>query len=100
MTSEMTQGEPPAWTLGWRLQRALAHAGLSIEEMAAELGVSRQTVSRWLNEHGSPKRGYLTVWAMRCGVPFDWLTGDAREVVQSGHIVRKSAIPDLARAAA
>lgn len=73
--SEMTQGDVPAWTLRWRLQRALAHGGVSIDEMAAELGVSRQTVSRWLNEHGSPKRGYLKLWALRCGVPLGWLTG-------------------------
>jgi transcriptional regulator with XRE-family HTH domain len=64
----------PEWTLGWRMQRALAHAGITIEEMASELGVSRSTVSRWVNDHGAdPRIGYLKLWAMRCGVPLEWL---------------------------
>lgn len=83
--SQMTQDPVvPEWTLSWRLQRSLAHAGLSIEDMAAELGVSRQTISRWLNEHGGPPRiGFLKLWAMRCGVKNDWLIyGDESPVSQ------------------
>ena len=68
----------PEWTLNWRMQRAMAHAGLQIDDLAGELGVSRSTVSRWLNEHGAPPRiGYLKLWAMRCGVPLDWLLSGA-----------------------
>lgn len=64
----------PGWTLGWRLQRALAHAGLTTEEIAAELGVSRSTISRWLNDRGAPPRPvYIRMWALRCGVPYGWL---------------------------
>jgi transcriptional regulator with XRE-family HTH domain len=69
----MTQTTIPEWTLGWRLQRSLAHAEVSIEEMAAELGVSRQSVSRWLNERGVPRVGYMKLWALRTGVPLEWL---------------------------
>lgn len=66
----------PEWTLGWRLQRALTHADIQTDQMAAELGVSRSTVSRWLNDRGSaPKIAYLKVWALRTGVPLEWLTG-------------------------
>jgi transcriptional regulator with XRE-family HTH domain len=73
-THGMTQTTVPEWTLGWRLQRSLAHAEMLTEQMADELGVSRSTVSRWLNGHGAPPRiGYLKLWAMRCGVPLDWL---------------------------
>lgn len=78
----MTQMTIPEWTLGWRLQRSLAHAGVSIDEMAEELGVSRQSVSRWLNEHGMPRRAYLKLWALRTGVPLEWL------VSGGGHQVR------------
>jgi transcriptional regulator with XRE-family HTH domain len=69
------EGQIPDWTLGWRLQRSLAHAGVSVEEMAGDLGVTRQTVGRWLHERGEPKRGYLKLWALRTGVSFAWLTG-------------------------
>ncbi|MHB1433416.1 MAG: helix-turn-helix domain-containing protein [Streptosporangiaceae bacterium] len=69
----------PEWTLSWRMQRALVHANVTIQDMAEELGVSRATVSRWLNEHGGPPRiGYLKVWAMRCGVPLEWLVSGDR----------------------
>lgn len=64
----------PEWTLGWRLRRSLAQAGLATEQMADEIGVSRTTVSGWLNDRGAqPRIGYLKLWAMRCGVPLDWL---------------------------
>lgn len=63
----------PEWTLGWRLQRSLAHADMSIDDMAAELGVSRQSVSRWVNDHVDPRLGYLKLWALRTGVPLGWL---------------------------
>lgn len=66
-------------TLGWRLQMALANGGLKAQEMADHLGVSRSTVSRWMNDHGAPpRRPDLIQWAMRCGVDVEWLsTGHA-----------------------
>lgn len=74
----MTQTEIPEWTLGWRLQRSLAHANVSMDEMAEELGISRRMVSRWINEHAVPRTAYLKVWALRTGVPLEWLmTGGA-----------------------
>lgn len=75
--SEMPDGgDIPEWTLGWRLQRALAHAGVSVEEMADEIGVSRSTVSRWLNDRGSPPRiGYVRLWALRTGCSLEWVLG-------------------------
>lgn len=80
-----TAQEPviPEWTLDWRMQRALSHAGIGVEEMANELGVARQTVSRWLNGHGaSPRIGYLKLWAMRCGVPLAWLVDGDESAAQ------------------
>lgn len=70
-----TVGQIPEWTLGWRLQRSLAHAEISVEEIADEMGVSRSTVSRWLNDRGAPpKAAYVKMWAFRTGVPFAWLS--------------------------
>lgn len=72
----------PAWTLGWRLQRALGHAGMQASEMADHLGVHRGTVSRWMHDQGAPpKIGYLRQWAVRCAVDFEWLAnGDTGDV--------------------
>lgn len=79
MSQTTDSGQIPEWTLPWRLQRSLAHADVSIDQMAEELGVSRQTVSRWLNEHGQPRVGYLKLWAMRTGVPLGWLQAGGPE---------------------
>jgi transcriptional regulator with XRE-family HTH domain len=64
----------PDWTLGWRLQRALAHAEVSVEDMAGELGVTRSTISRWMHDRGAPPRPiYVKQWALRTGVSQEWL---------------------------
>lgn len=70
----VTPGAIPQWTLGWRLQRALSHAEMNVEEMASELGVVRATVSRWMHDKGAPpKAAYIKQWALRTGVPYLWL---------------------------
>jgi transcriptional regulator with XRE-family HTH domain len=86
----------PEWTLGWRLQRALAEAGVSVQEMADELGVSRGTISRWCNDHGEPSRGYLKLWSLRTGVDHDWLVSGDRVASPVGGTLQlssSSAIP-------
>jgi transcriptional regulator with XRE-family HTH domain len=91
------QGQIPAWTLGWKLKRALDHAGLSAQEMAAELGVHVGTVSRWMNDRETPRRAYVMAWALRCGVSFGWLTEtDVTPIQQvdiSGQKRRPAGIP-------
>lgn len=65
----------PEWTLGWRMRRSLAHAGITIEEIARKLSVTRSTISRWVNDKGAPPRAiYLREWASLTGVPLTWLT--------------------------
>lgn len=77
----ITTAAVPAWTLGWRIQRAMDHAGIAIADLAEDLEVGRSTVSRWMHDQGAqPKRLYLARIAFRCGVDADWLiTGQAEE---------------------
>lgn len=82
-------GRIPPWTLGWRMKRSLAHAGMKAEDMAEELGFDPRTISRWVNEKGAPPRAvYLKQWAMATGVPYRWLSGqepgDTSEVPVTG----------------
>jgi transcriptional regulator with XRE-family HTH domain len=86
----------PAWTLGWRLRRALTHADVGAEEMAVELGVTRTTVSRWMNDHGAPPRAaFVKQWALRTGVPVDWLIhGDDSQRAVNGLSMALGVEPD------
>lgn len=53
---------------------ALEHSHVSRAEMAAELGVDPATITRWTGDRGAtPKAGFLKQWALRCGVPYEWL---------------------------
>lgn len=65
----------PVFGLRHRLALALDHSGVSIHEMADELGVSRNTVGNYLAGRTRPAKAVLRVWAMRTGVPFEWLAG-------------------------
>lgn len=49
-------------------------AGVTNEQMAAELGVTRQTISRWINTPEAPiEATQLRQWARRCRVDAGWL---------------------------
>jgi transcriptional regulator with XRE-family HTH domain len=67
-------GEAPTWTLGDRLRKSANLAGLNITAMAEYLGVTRQTVSAWIQGHRTPGPMALRLWAVRTGVPLEWLT--------------------------
>lgn len=71
--SEMQSEVVPPITLGMRMNAALTYAGMSVEAMAAEMEVSRSSLSRWLNDRGPVKAVVLKQWALRCGVSYDWL---------------------------
>ena len=70
----------PVWTMGDRLRKARLVAEVKTHAMAAELGVTHSTVSRFERDEMVPKASYLTIWALRCGVSRHWLaTGEAPE---------------------
>ena len=62
-----------AFDLGDRLAKSLRVSGVSSQEMAATLRVSRNTISNYV--HGNTTIPYLAMreWALRTGVPFEWL---------------------------
>ncbi len=69
-------GVVPRLELRHRLGLALDYARISVSEMADELGVSRNTAGNYLAGRTRPNRAALRVWALRCGVPFEWLETD------------------------
>ena len=65
----------PSFDEADRLRKALRESGVSVQEMAEYLGVSRNTVSRWINGAVPPKAHVMRLWALRTGVPYEWLAG-------------------------
>lgn len=61
-----------------RMRKALRISGMGVSEMAEYLGVARNTVSTWINGKIRPSTQTLRLWALRTGVPYEWLlNGDA-----------------------
>ncbi|MFM8155409.1 MAG: helix-turn-helix domain-containing protein [Actinomycetes bacterium] len=73
MTVDMGIENIPLWTVGDRMAKALKSQGVSVHEMADYLGVTRQTVGNWMNDRAQPRMVYLRAWALRTGVPLQWL---------------------------
>lgn len=63
----------PVWTTADRLRKAREHVGLSQIEFAAETGMSRQTIGNYENGNTRPNRVFVAAWALRTGVPVEWL---------------------------
>jgi transcriptional regulator with XRE-family HTH domain len=68
--------EIPTWGLHHRLARSLEFAGMKSAAMAEFLDVSENTIRNYLSGRTRPRLGVLRIWALRCGVPLDWLAGD------------------------
>jgi transcriptional regulator with XRE-family HTH domain len=76
----MTVEAVPEFNRTDRMALALRHAGLTNQDMADYLGVTRETVSRWVNGRSTPNRGMLRLWAIRTGVPLLWIETGAIEL--------------------
>ncbi|HEY5985126.1 MAG TPA: helix-turn-helix transcriptional regulator [Streptosporangiaceae bacterium] len=75
MNEESAPGAAPEWDLADRMRKALRHAGIKPSQMADYLGVGGNTVSTWINGRIEPSTQTLRLWSLRCGVPFEWLSG-------------------------
>lgn len=60
-------------TLGEKLQKGRKEPGLSQEELAEQLGVSRQAVSRWENDNGYPEMEKMIRLSQIYRVSLDYL---------------------------
>lgn len=63
----------PEWTLGDRMSKARRQAGVSTAVMCAYLGVHRNSLNAYEHDRSTPNRAVLRLWALRCGVPLEWL---------------------------
>lgn len=63
----------PVFDLADRMRKALRNSGLTVTDMAEYLGISRETAGRYMNGHGKVPLQTVRLWALRTGVPFEWL---------------------------
>ena len=68
-------GGVPVWNLRDRLRKARETAGLTQDQLAAQVGVSRVSVIAYETGKVVPKRPVLLSWAMTCRVSYAWLAG-------------------------
>lgn len=80
MMNKARNQDIPQWDVADRLHKSLRVTGLSVQDMADELEVHRNTVSAWLNGRSRPKKTQLIAWALKTGLPYEWLAhGDGME---------------------
>lgn len=78
MAAHHAIGEIPSFTRGDRLRKARQLTGLTTREFADEIGVSQKSVTDAEGDRVTPRRITLMAYAMRTGVPIEWLeTGQA-----------------------
>lgn len=66
-------------TFGQRLQQARKESGMSQEELAELLGVSRQAVSKWENDSGYPEMEKMIRLSQLYHISLDYLVGNEPE---------------------
>ena len=63
----------PRFTIADRLRKARESAGLEQGQLAADIDVSRSTIGNYESARVTPRRIVLRAWALRTGVPLEWL---------------------------
>ena len=78
MTTSLSVGRIPEWTVADRLRKAREDAGLEQQELAAMIGVARNTVGNAEKGKTAVRKIVLNQWSLATGVPVQWLeTGKA-----------------------
>lgn len=63
------------WDVADRMRKSLRASGVGVQDMADYLGMSRNSISNWINGRAIPDHRTLLLWSMKTGVPLPWLEG-------------------------
>jgi transcriptional regulator with XRE-family HTH domain len=89
MSMQTSVGVVPEFDRADRMRKALRVSGISVQEIADYLGVARNTVSTWINGRIDPSTQTVRLWALRTGVPYEWLqTGEIPDQGPGGGLPR------------
>lgn len=61
------------WDLADRLRKSLRISGVTSNAMGEYLDLSRTSISAYINGRTHPDQRTLRLWALRTGVPLEWL---------------------------
>jgi transcriptional regulator with XRE-family HTH domain len=61
-----------------RMRKSLRASDVGVQQMADYLGVTRGTISTWINGRIVPSTQTLRLWSLRTGVPYSWLRDGER----------------------
>lgn len=64
---------PWSFTFADRLGKALHVSGVSTQEMADALGVTRTTITNYTSGRTKPSKLQIKEWAFKTGAPIEWL---------------------------
>lgn len=99
MTEMDGYGEDQA-TLGDRLTAARDAAGLTVEELAARLGVRVETMTGWEADQDEPRTVFLGRLSGMLGVPLVWLltgAGSGPHAPEAGGSATRAELRELRR---
>lgn len=85
----------PVWTVGDRLRKARSLTGLTARDFAEEIGVSQKTVTNAEGDRHVVRKIVLNAWALRTGVPVEWLERGTIPGRPSGDTVDTGRYPHL-----
>ncbi|HEU4543320.1 MAG TPA: helix-turn-helix domain-containing protein [Jiangellaceae bacterium] len=88
MSVETFRGVVPQWTVADKIRKAREHAGLSQQQLADRLSVTRTSVVNWERGHTRPLRVLLGLLAAETGVDPDWLASDDAKVINLSRLPR------------
>ena len=73
MSTQPHAAHIPQFDMADRMRKTLRESGLSVQQIAEEFGVSRNTIGSWINGHITPPPPAIRLWAIRFSVPLEWL---------------------------
>jgi transcriptional regulator with XRE-family HTH domain len=73
MSTSPEPGYIPEWDMADRMRKTLRDSGQSVGAVAEYFGVNRNTIGNWINGHITPDLTTQRLWAMKFGVPLEWL---------------------------
>lgn len=83
------EGTDRRTTLGGKIKAARLEAGLTQDEMAGKLFVSRQAITKWENNKGVPDIGNLRRLAQLLDVSVDYLLNDGTDAGMATRMLRE-----------